>query len=276
MTQEKVFRRYVHQLLEKSEEKYSASWFVDLGIILLISLNVIAFVLESMPSMRESYGDFFIQFELVSVILFSIEYILRLWSAPEDPKFSGALRGRYRKATTPILLIDLIAILPFYLNFLPIDLRFLRILRLFRLFRLFKFLRYATALSFILEVLERKKEQLILSMVFAIFLLLFVSSMMYYIEGDAQPEDFSSIPQTMWWGVATLTTVGYGDVTPSTPMGQLLGGIISILGIGIFALPAGIFASGCSEVLDKKKEATKSVICPHCEEKFKILLNEDQ
>ena len=268
-------RKRIFNLLENSDVKYSASWFVDFLLITLIILNVTAFIMESVPSLRAEYGQFFITFELVSVFIFSVEYILRIWTSVEDVKFNGAFIGRLKAARTPILIIDLLAILPFYLAFLPIDLRFLRILRVLRLFRLFKVLRYVKALNFILGVLEKKKEQLIISMVFALFMLLFVSSLMYYIENKAQPEDFASIPQTMWWGVATLTTVGYGDVTPHTPIGRFLGGIISILGIGIFALPAGILASGCSEAFAKENNKAKVVICPHCEKGFKTTLEDD-
>lgn len=267
-------RKRVYNLLQSSHVHYSTSWWVDVSLITLITLNVIAFILESVPSLREAHGEFFIQFELVSVMIFSVEYFLRIWSASEEAGYQG-IRGKIRKATSPMLIIDLLAILPFYLVFLPIDLRFLRMLRLFRLFRLFKVLRYVTALNFILTVLERKKEQLIISMVFALFMLMFVSSIMYYIEYECQPDDFSSIPQTMWWGVATLTTVGYGDVTPHTPLGRFLGGIISILGIGIFALPAGILASGCSEAFEQENKKEKVVICPHCEKGFKTTLDDD-
>ena len=151
-------------------------------------------------------------------------------------------------------LIDLLAILPFYIVALGVDFRFVRIFRLFRIFRILKAARYVKALQIINDVIKAKKEQLTVTMIFCLFLVLIVSSMMYYIENAVQPEAFSSIPQTMWWGVTNLSTVGYGDVYPLTPIGKILGGLISLLAIGIFALPSGILASGFSEEMKKRSE----------------------
>lgn len=162
---------------------------------------------------------------------------------------------------TPLAMIDLFAILPFYLPMIiPLDLRFIRAVRLFRLFRLFKIGRYSKALSLLKKVLKDKKEELIL-IIFVVFLLLIIfSSLMYFIEKEAQPEAFSSIPEAMWWGIITLTTVGYGDVYPITPLGKILGALIAFLGIGMFALPAGILGSGLVEVVRKKEVNTDKSI----------------
>jgi voltage-gated potassium channel len=165
-------------------------------------------------------------------------------------------------------LIDLLSILPFYLDFIlplfPIDLRALRILRLFRLLRLFKIARYLKALNIMQAVLRERKEQITVSIMFILFLLVVVSTLMYYAENEAQPDTFSSIPATMWWGIETLTTVGYGDMVPITPYGKLLGGMIAILGIGLFALPAGIFSSGLTEHLHRSGKKKGQKRCPHC------------
>lgn len=119
-----------------------------------------------------------------------------------------------------------------------------------------------TALALINRVVNQKKEELVISLIFTLFLLLITSTLMYYIENEAQPENFSSIPETMWWGIATLTTVGYGDIYPVTPLGQFIGGVIAVIGIGLFALPTGILASGFSEELSNRKENANC--CPTC------------
>ncbi len=244
------FKAWIYEVLEVAEEKKGWSYFFDLFIIILIALNAIAIVMESVDPVKQRVGVFFYYFEVVSVVIFTLEYVLRVWSVTEASKYKHPFWGRLRFVFTPLALIDFFAILPFYLVQLA-DLRFLRILRLFRLFRLFKLARYVKALQVMSEVIRKKREQLVVSTVFTLFLLLIVSSVMYYVEHPVQPEAFSSIPDTMWWGIATLTTVGYGDVYPITPLGKFLGGVIAILGIGIFALPAGILASGFSTAIEE-------------------------
>ena len=171
--------------------------------------------------------------------------------------------GRLRYAVSGLALIDLFSILPFYFSFLPIDLRFIRSIRIFRLFRLLKIARYLKAIGIIQAVLRERREQIFLSIMFIVFMLVITSTLMYYVENEEQPEKFSSIPATMWWGIETLTTVGYGDLIPQTPLGRFLGGIIAILGIGIFALPAGILSSGLSDHLHGGNK-NKLKKCPHC------------
>ena len=195
--------------------------------------------------------------------VFTVEYVLRLWTCTMHREFSRVVVGRARFALTPLALVDLIAILPFYLPMiLPFDLRFIRILRLVRLLRLLKMGRYLESMRTLGRVFTSKKEELIIAISIVSILLVLASSVMYFLEYEAQPEAFSSIPAAMWWGVATLTTVGYGDVYPVTPLGKVLGGIIAITGIGIFALPAGILASGFAEEIQERRG--KGRLCPHC------------
>jgi voltage-gated potassium channel len=202
-------------------------------------------------------------FEVVSVFIFTVEYILRLWTCVEQDAFSTPLKGRIKFMFTPLAVVDLLAILPFYLPmFITLDLRFLRILRLFRIFRLLKMARYLEHFSLMAAVVRRKKEELIITLFMAFMLLILSASLIYYAEREAQPQAFSSIPRAMWWSVNTLTTVGYGDVYPVTAAGRLLGGVIALLGIGVFALPAGILGSGFVEELQKKK--ARELRCPHC------------
>jgi voltage-gated potassium channel len=167
---------------------------------------------------------------------------------------------------TPLAIIDLLSFLPFYLVFLPLDLRFLRIFRLMGLFRMFKITRYLEAFNLVKRVLTDRKEQLLLSIVFILFVLVLISTIMFYVERGAQPEAFSSIPATMWWGVATLTTVGYGDVVPITTLGKILGGMFTITGVGLLALPAGILSSGFFEQMHSSRRTRHT--CPHCGKDF--------
>ena len=167
---------------------------------------------------------------------------------------------------TPLALIDLLVVLPFYLPIVFPDLRFMRALRLFRLFRVLKLARYSSSLQTFADVLKLKKEELLLMLFATLILLIISSSLMYNVEHEAQPDNFSSIPEAMWWGIVTLGTVGYGDICPVTPWGKFIGSMVMILGIGLFALPAGIMASGLTEVLAKRKEEQKTagMVCPHC------------
>ena len=232
----------------------------------LILVNVIAVIAETVEELATAYQILFYWLEVFSVAVFTIEYLLRLWVAPLDPRFRGAVAGRVRYALTPMALVDLLAILPFYLPAaLSLDLRMVRLLRLFRLFRLFKLVRYAESLHTLDDAIRAKKEELIISVMILLVLLLLSSSLMYVVESEAQPDKFASIPATMWWSVATLTTVGYGDVFPTTPLGKLLGAFIAVLGIGVFALPTGILAAGLAEAIQqRRREGPAPALCPHC------------
>lgn len=196
-----------------------------------------------------------IYFEVFSVIVFTIEYILRICSCNIDNKYQHPIVGRVVFALKPLVIVDLLAILPFYLPMIiPLDLRIVRSLRLFRLFRIFKIGRYSRSLSILRYVIDDKKEELFLVLFVVFIMLIIFSSLMFYLEKDAQPDTFSSIPNAMWWGIITLTTVGYGDIYPVTTLGKIIGAIIAFLGIGMFALPAGILGSGLMEAINKKDQ----------------------
>ncbi|MFH2056487.1 MAG: ion transporter [bacterium] len=252
-------RRRTYEVVEAAREHDATSRVFDFFILSLIFLNVLAVIVDSVASMREHYESFFHTFEIVSVIIFTVEYLARLWSCTTDPEFEGAIRGRLRFALRAIALIDLLAILPFYCVFLGIDLRALRI---FRLLRLAKVCRYYSPLNNIRQVLIAKKQELILSTVLMGLLMVVSSTLLYYCENPAQPEAFSSIPATMWWSIATLSTVGYGDMYPITGLGKFFASVIAVLGIGMFALPTGILGAGFVEALQGAKEKTGK--CPHC------------
>lgn len=252
----------VHLLLDPLDGHSRLDRIINGIIVGLILLNTTAVVLETVEPLYRSYKKVFTAIELVSVVLFSIEYLLRVWSCTATEKYKGTISGRLKYMVSAGAIIDLLAIIPFFLPFFKAyDLRLVRILRLLRFLRFFKLGRYLNASKVIRRVFKAKKEELVLSFVITLFLIIVASAVMYYAEHDAQPDKFSSIPETMWWSVATLTTVGYGDEYPVTGLGKFLTACISILGIGVFALPAGILASGFSDEFRKMK--TKKC-CPHC------------
>lgn len=245
---------------------YWTDWF----IMALIAVNVTAVMLETVDWIAEAYGTELFWFEVFSVAVFTVEYLGRVWSAVDDPDYNGILTGRLKFASRPLLVIDMLAILPFYLMAAGVqaDLRFLRALRMVRLFRLLKLARYSKAMQSFAEVFHDKKEELVLAVFANGILLILAASIMFFVENRAQPEVFTSIPGTFYWAFITLTTVGYGDVTPITPVGQILTGVIALLGIGLFALPASILASGFMERNEREEEEDWEY-CPHCGEQLK-------
>jgi len=241
------WRRDVHNILEVGGEAHPAGYFVNSFIIALILLNAIAFAAETVPSIAASHGTGLDNFNAISVAIFTIEYILRVWSAVDIPILSRMphWRARLRFMLRPIMIVDLLAVLPFYLQwFIPIDLRILRVLRVFRLL---KITRYSPALQTLGRVLEDEYRTLIGALIVMLIVLLFASTAMYFLERDAQPDKFGSIPDAAWWSLATLTTVGYGDVVPVTPLGKVFGGVVMVLGLCMFALPVAIIATGFSQ-----------------------------
>lgn len=256
------FRKKLFDLLDSTYDADDSSRYFNVAMLALILLNVIAAIFETDATLNSSYKNIFDIFEAISIGLFTLEYIFRIWSCTEDPKYPNPISGRLRFMQTPSMLIDLAAILPFYVPLWGIDLRMIRVVRLFRLFRLMKMGRYIKSLSIIQNVIRSKKEELGITILAGMVLLVVASSLLYFVESDAQPDVFGSIPDAMWWGVVTLTTVGYGDVYPITTFGKIAGAIISVLGIGLFALPAGIIASGFASELSTKH--IEKQICPHC------------
>lgn len=237
------------------------SRIVRLSLLILILANVAAVVMESVESLATQYRDVWTTFERISIVLFTLEYVARLWTCTVSQEYRGAFVGRLRYIFTPAAIIDLLAILPAYIPVLiSADLRILRLLRLFRLLRVLKLTRYTQAVDRISSVLRAKRDELILVLVACGITLLLSASLLYWLEHDYQPDAFSSIPQSMWWAVSALTTVGYGDIIPITVLGKCCAAIIAIAGVGLFTLPAGILASGFISTSFNGK--TKH--CPHC------------
>lgn len=261
-----TFRKRVYKTLISAPSATVMSRKINLFIVVLIMLSVIFVIIETSRDIRESYVLFFEGFEFLAVMIFTVEYIFRLWSCVEEPKYSRPVWGRIKFACKPLLIIDLIAIIPFYLPFFfAVDLYALRALRLLRILRIFKLTRYHSAMGTIGKVLYKTKEELLVTIFAGFLLLIIASTLMYYVENPVQPELFSSIPAAMWCMVATLTTVGYGDIYPITPMGQILAAMMALLGMGMFALPAGILGSAFLEEVQEKKHKHE---CPKCKHKY--------
>lgn len=269
----KVTKKKVHGLLHP-EIVGDKHWdkIINIFIISLIILNVIAVMLETVSSLNEKYSDFFHYFDLVSVIIFTIEYILRVWSSNHEEKYKGSFWGRLKYMASPGALVDLLAILPFYLHvIIGLDLRMLRILRLMRFFRLFRLTAYMKSAQMISDVFKKRINELMLSLVLVIFLIIIASSVIYFAE-HTHPENkakFTSIPASIWWAVVTLTTTGYGDMYPMTYIGKAMAIVIMLTGVAFFALPAGIITAGFLEEF-RLNRIKKTHRCPNCGELLEL------
>ncbi|MEZ6187408.1 MAG: ion transporter [Planctomycetota bacterium] len=260
------------------EPDSSAAVVVSLSILALIVLNVAATMLETVEWIHAQHAMAFEVFEVLSVCVFTAEYLLRLWSCTSTPDYRDPVVGRLRWMLTPMAIVDAVAVLPFFMRIFSVDMRFLRALRLLRFFRLLKIGRYARSMRILRRVVTSKKEELMITGFLLCVTLILAGSVVYYVEHDAQPDKFASIPESMWWAVATLSTVGYGDTYPITTLGKVFAGIIAIAGIGLFGLPAGIVASGFLEEVEREKRGERPPApegghaCPHCGEPIQITL----
>lgn len=257
----------VYTLLESPADTNKLRKAVIFFIATLILLNVLVVILETVNFLYLEYATFFHLFDFVTVVVFTTEYVLRIWCCVKNPLYSDPLHGRIRYAISPYALLDVIALTPFYLPMIiPIEFRLLRMLRLLRIFRVLRLGKYSNAFETFVDVLKSKKEEIAITIVMAMIVLVLASSTLYTVEREAQPEKFGSIPDAMWWAVVTLASVGYGDVYPITPLGKFFAAIVAISAIGLFALPAGILASGFSESLGRQRgcDTDKTLTCPRC------------
>ena len=256
-------RARVHDILEMSDPKDPLCRAFSIFIVSLILINVVCIVLESMEELERQYRELFLFIEISSTLVFATEYLMRLWSCVESKQKIDASASNSRKrlkyVLSPMAIVDLVAFLPSLLQVLfpGIDLRFLRILRLLRVFKL---TRYFSTFELLFNVLHEERKNLAGIFVILIVILVMAASALYLVERDVQPDKFGSIPEAMWWAIAALTTVGYGDVYPQSYLGQVLGSLVTILGIGMVALPSGILASAFSEQMRRKRESLQWVI----------------
>lgn len=264
--QYRTTKHKIYVLLHPEIGESKLDKFINIFIISLIILNVAAVMLETVDILHKEYRELFDRFDQVSVYIFTIEYLLRLWSCTEDPKYRHSIKGRIKYMFSWGAIIDLLAFLPHYLHiFSGFDLRTLRILRLIRFFRLFRLTAYTRSAQMIFNVFKSRINELTLSFVLAIFLIIIASCVIYFAEHlhPENKEKFSSIPATIWWAVVTLTTTGYGDMYPMTAIGKTLTGIIMLTGVAFFALPAGIITAGFIDEFKTIKK-NKGKTCPNC------------
>ena len=257
-------KKHVNILLHPTAGTSKWDKIINSFIITLILLNVIAVIIETEPSIYSRHKVFFKYFDTVSVIIFSIEYILRLWSSTNETKYKHWFWGRLKYMFSWEAIVDLVAILPFYLHALFIfDLRVLRILRLLRLLRIFRLTSYMKSSKMIGNVFRSRSQELLLSLILASGLIVISSCVMYFAEHQVQPEKFPSILSTLWWSIVTITTIGYGDIVPVTVIGRILTAVIAVAGVALLALPAGIITAGFLDEM-KKIKRPKIHTCPHC------------
>jgi len=244
-------RERVYRVLEPARSGDWGSKLTDVILASLITISIAAVILESIPALERQYEEVFYWLEVFTICVFTVEYLLRVWSSVESSENLGvktSFSARLRFVLTPLAIIDIVAILPFYLMFFGafggLDMRFLRSVRLLRILKL---TRYSPAFDMLATCCKENLRSLSAAFFVLLTIMLLAASGMYFFERHAQPVAFGSIPAAMWWSFATLTTVGYGDVTPVTAGGKMFGAMITVIGVGMVALPTGILASGYAQ-----------------------------
>jgi voltage-gated potassium channel len=263
-----------YEILESRILEHPLGRLIAAFLIILIFLNVIAAVLETDAGIFQAFGGLLDVFAAFSVMVFAFEYILRVWCCTENPAFADPVRGRLKYMTSPIAIIDILVVLPFLIApFLLAYPGLYSAIRFSRIFWILKISHYSGSLKTLGRVLSAKRGEIFVSLFIMLVLLILGSSLIYFAEHDAQPEKFSSVLASMWWGMETMATIGYGDMVPVTPLGKVIAGIVALIGVGLFALPAGLLASGFIEEVNRNKEEKKHMrdkhdqnirTCPHC------------
>lgn len=265
-------KQQLFEIIQPDDGSSVASRVFDKGITLLILLSVVvvfAVTFDLSIPVRRTLG----LLEVVASVVFTVEYLARIWTADLLYPKCGSIVSRIRYVVSPMALIDLLAVLPFWLPMLmPGELLGMRAIRLVRLLRIVKLNRYFDAMSSIAAVLREKKRELLGSLFFVFLLMLISSLLIYSVEHDAQPQAFRNAFSGFWWAVATLTTVGYGDIYPITTIGRILGGLIALLGVAAVAIPTGIISSGLMERMGSEKDTVEDEpysYCPRCGAKLR-------
>jgi voltage-gated potassium channel len=246
-------RQWTHTVLEEGQSESAAGRVIEALLVVLIVANVVAVALETIPSIYGKFGVPFSAFEQFSLFAYALEYVARVWSSIEDPRICvrGPLHGRIVFALRPLMIVDFLAFAPSILGlFLGFD---FRVLRIFRLFRLLKLARYSQALQALLSVLLAERSALFASAILLLATTCFYGELMHLVEGSIQPRVLGTMPGAMYWAITTLATVGYGDITPVTPIGKFIAGLTMVTGLALFALPVGIIANGFVTGLSRRR-----------------------
>jgi len=255
-------RKKLHDFLEVDYPRGFGKQLFRSFMYVLISVNILLIVLETAPEISPDMHRFFTNIYFFSISIFIVLYFLRLWVCVEDHRYSSPLTGRLRYMITPYAIIDLLVLIAFTtpVSFLKDPISY-EIIRFLRLSIILKLIRYSDSLQTMSRIFISKRKPLGMALYMLLFLLLITSTMMFLVEHPAQPDKFSSVAESMWWGIETLTTLGYGDIVPITPGGRILGGFVALLGIGMFAIPAGILASGFYEEYARAEQKESEIEC---------------
>jgi len=254
----RTFRQRIHALVFPSAYGGTMQTIFDTFIGVWVIISVLAVVLESVHSISYAINVEFAILDAMAVAVFSIEYCMRIYASVEEPGFKNAIAGRFKQASTPATVIDLLAILPFFLEVVLSHVFDLRFLRVFRLARLLKLTRHSDATAILGKVLVREWPVMSASAFIMMLLLVLTASLGYLFEHEAQPDKFENIPTAFYWAVITLASVGYGDISPVTPVGRAMTIVLALIGIGIFAIPAALLSSAFSDQLVKERNALKA------------------
>ena len=256
-----ITQKRLLEILEKSDGEDKASFYCDMLLSILIVLNLLAISLESVENIGRTYSDFFFIFEMFSVSIFGTEYLLRIWAsaASSSTKWRKPLSRRLAYIFSFTGLVDLIAILPSLLSIFigSVDLRWLRVLRMVRLL---KISHYSSALEDLVSAIRHERASFTAAIYLLVLALFFSSSALYIVESDVQPEEFGSIPETMWWSIITLTTVGYGDASPITALGKVIAAMTALMGVMTVALLTGIVANAFANQVQRRNSIFEAEI----------------
>jgi voltage-gated potassium channel len=260
MTKLQQLEKTLYYIVDEHDESNRLSKAFNYFLMALIVLSVGEMALETDKSIYEPYKQYFDIFDFFTVMVFSVEYIIRIMTSHLDPEYRG--KTRWESIRSYIFsfagIIDLVSILPFFWDFNKLDLRELRMLRLLRFLRVFKITRYNSSMKLVGDVIKDKSSEIGVIMGLIIIIMIIASFMMFYAEQQAQPDVFTNVLDCLWWAVVTMTTIGYGDVYPVTVLGKVVGSVMALLGIGLVAMPTGIISAGFLEKVNERNEKKKA------------------
>jgi voltage-gated potassium channel len=247
----KMFRRWLYIQLEPAAWPWRGLSPFNMTVFVSIIITSIIAIIETEPTIADGRQGMFDAVEWFIGAFFTVEYLARAWTAAENPRYGPGWRGLWRYMRSPIAIIDLISILTSFATPGHLQPYLLRAFRLARILRLAKLGRMSNAMGYLIEAMAARRYELLFSLFASLAFMVFSASLLYLVEGPAQPDKFGSIPRAMWWATAALTTIGYGDVYPITVLGRIFGAAVALGGIGLVAMPTGIMAAAFSEAVQK-------------------------